>query len=72
MMPPFSSVMTTYLPWPTLHFDRSRGVRSSANLVPSRPLISTCRSTLTSHSVTWLIRCQYSSNGSVYRPGRYM
>src|SRR5216117_1411870 len=30
MIPPFSSVMTTYFPWPTLHLVRSLGVMSSA------------------------------------------
>src|SRR2546428_10612378 len=57
--------MPTSFPWPPSHFVKSRGVMSPANFAPSFPLISTCRSTLTSHKVTWLTRCQYSSNGSV-------
>ena len=53
-MPPSGVVMSTYLPWPTAHFDRSRGVSSWAKRNPSRPVTSSWRSTATSQRVTWL------------------
>ncbi len=52
MMPPSSAVMTTYLPWPTAQRERSRGVSMLVNANASGPVISTWRSTDTSHSVT--------------------
>ena len=64
MMPPSAAVMSTYLHWPTAH--RVRSLRGSLlmNSEASAPLISTTRSTATSHSVTSLIRLQYSVTGS--------
>src|SRR5213594_4234505 len=65
MIPPSGVVRSTYLHSPTAHFSMSRGVSICMNSNPSGPSISTCRSTPTSHKVTWLTRCQYSSTGSV-------
>ena len=63
-MPPSSAVTSMYLPWPTAHLVRSRQVRLLVNAVASGPVISTMRSTLTSHTVTPLSSAQYSSIGS--------
>ena len=63
-MPPSSAVMSTYLPWPTAHFVRSRQVSVFVNAEASGPVISTIRSTDTSQIVTPLRRAQYSSIGS--------
>ena len=71
-IPPSGVVMSTYLPWPTAHFDRSRGVSSWAKRNPSRPVTSSCRSTATSHSVTWFSRCQYSASKSSKLMGKSM
>jgi hypothetical protein len=56
--------MRTYLPCPTAHFVRSRQVRLFVNVAASGPVISTIRSTETSHTVTSLSSAQYSSTGS--------
>ncbi len=64
-IPPSSAVISTYLPWPTAHFVRSRQVRVLTNADASGPVISTIRSTETSHNVTSLSSAQYSSIGSV-------
>jgi hypothetical protein len=63
-MPPSGAQISTYLHWPTWVVDRSRGVSSWVNRAASGPVISTCRSTATSHSVTWFNRCQYSLRSS--------
>ena len=63
-MPPSSAVIRTYLPCPTAHFVRSRQVRLLVNADASVPVISTIRSTLTSHTVTPFSSAQYSSTGS--------
>ena len=63
-MPPSSAVISTYLPWPTAHFVRSRQVSMLVNADASGPVISTMRSTETSHSVTPFSSAQYSSTGS--------
>ena len=44
-MPPSSAVISTYLPWPTAHFVRSRQVSEFVNAEASGPVISTIRST---------------------------
>jgi hypothetical protein len=53
-----------YLPCPTAHLVRSRHVSEFVNAVASGPVISTIRSTETSHTVTPLSNAQYSSTGS--------
>ena len=63
-MPPSWEVMKTYLHCPTLHLVRSRGTSMLVNVKASGPVISTCFSTPTSHKVTPLSSCQYSSTGS--------
>ncbi len=63
-MPPSSAVMITYLPWPTAHLVRSRQVSEFVKAEASGPVISTIRSTETSHTVTSLSSAQYSSTGS--------
>ena len=68
-MPPSGAVIRTYLPWPTAQVDRSLGVSMLVNRNASGPVISTWRSTATSHSVTWFSRCQYSASRSSYRMG---
>ena len=60
-MPPSAAVMSTYLPWPTAHLDRSLGVSRFVNSKASGPVISTCRSTLTSHTVTPVSSFSYSA-----------
>ena len=55
---------------PLAHGALARVARREAGSVKaaaSGPVISTWRSTLTSHSVTWLIRCQYSFSRSSKR-----
>ena len=71
-MPPSSAVMRTYLPCPTAHLERSRGVSRLVNSKASGPVISTCRSTLTSHTVTPVSSFSYSARRSSYRVGRNM
>jgi hypothetical protein len=63
-MPPFSAVTSMYLPCPTAHLVRSRHVSEFASAEASGPVISTIRSTETSHTVTPLGNAQYSSTGS--------
>ena len=63
-IPPSSAVMRTYLPWPTAHVVRSRQVSMFVKADASGPVISTMRSTDTSHTVTSLSSAQYSSIGS--------
>ena len=63
-IPPSSAVISTYLPWPTAHLVRSRQVSMLVNADASGPVISTIRSTDTSHTVTSLSSAQYSSIGS--------
>ena len=70
MIPPVSEVMITYLAWPTAHWSRSRGVRRLVKAAASGPVISTWRSTHTSHSVTSWIRAQYSFSRSSKRMGK--
>ena len=71
-MPPSGAVISTYLPCFTAHVVRSRHVSRFVNALASGPVISTMRSTLTSHSVTSLTSAQYSSTGSPYVFGWYM
>ena len=71
-MPPSLSQISTYLPWPTAHFERSRGVRSCANRKPSGPEISRQRSTATSHSVTPFSSASNSASKVSKRIGKYM
>ena len=59
--PPSAAPIRTYLPCPTAHFDRSRGVSRLVNSNASGPVISTCRSTLTSHTVTPVSSFSYSA-----------
>ena len=63
-MPPSSAVMSMYLPCPTAHLVRSRQVSMLVKADASGPVISTIRSTETSHTVTSLSSAQYSSIGS--------
>src|SRR5699024_12408472 len=63
-MPPCSPVRKTYLHCPTRHFDRSRRMSILVKSKASGPVISTCRSTPTSHSVTPFSSAQYSPIGS--------
>ena len=72
MMPPSLSQISTYLAWPTAHFDRSRGVRSWANAKPSGPLISRQRSTETSQTVTSFRSAWNSFSNESKRIGKYM
>lgn len=72
MMPPSPAVMITYFPWPTAQRVRSRGVSLFTNANGSRPVISTCRSTATSHTVTCLTRCPYSASRSPKQMGKSM
>ena len=70
MIPPVSVVMTTYLAWPTAHLSRSRGVIRFVKAAASGPVISTWRSTHTSHNVTSWMRAQYSFSRSSKRTGK--
>jgi hypothetical protein len=63
-MPPSSAVSRTYLPYPTLHLDMSRGVMRLMKRKPSGPEISVLRSTDTSHTVTSLRSFVYSRSSS--------
>ncbi len=63
-MPPSGAQISTYLHCSGCVADRSLGVRSWVNRPASGPVISTCRSTATSHSVTPLTRYQYSFTSS--------
>ena len=71
-MPPSRSQIRTYFAWPTLHFDRSRGVSSWANFAPSGPEISRHRSTATSQMVTSLSNASNSASNVSKRIGKYM
>jgi hypothetical protein len=71
-MPPSLSQIRTYLPWPTAHFERSRGVSSCANRNPSGPPISRHRSTETSQSVTPESSVSNSASKVSKRIGKYM
>ncbi len=71
-IPPSLSQISTYFPWPTAHFERSRGVRSCANRKPSGPEISRQRSTETSHSVTPCNSASNSASNESKRIGKYM
>ena len=71
-MPPRRAVMSTYLHCPTAQVLRSRHVRRLVNSNASGPVISTHRSTLTSHIVTSLTSAQYSAIGSSYSVGSNM
>ncbi len=70
--PPSESQMRTYLPWPTAHLDRLRGVTSWANLKPSGPLTSMQRSTETSQMVTSFRSAWNSFSNVSKRTGKYM
>ena len=72
MIPPSESQISTYLPWPTAHLDRSRGVSSCANVNPSGPLISRHRSTATSHTVTPFSSASNSFSNVSKLIGKYM
>ncbi len=71
-MPPSALVMSTYLHCPTAIFDRSRGVSICTNRAASGPVISTWRSTATSHRIAALTRFQKFSSGSPKSRGMYM
>ena len=60
-MPPSGAMIGAYFPCPAAHFVRSRQVSALASSKPSGPLISTTRSTPTSHSVTSFTSAQYSA-----------
>ncbi len=68
-MPPSGAMIGAYLHCMTSHPDRSRQVSSCVKRAASGPVISTCRSTATSQSVTCSSRCQYSSSSSSYSVG---
>jgi hypothetical protein len=63
-MPPSGAMIGAYLPCPGAHRVRSRQVSAFASANPSGPLISTTRSTPTSHSVTSFTSAQYSATRS--------
>ena len=58
MMPPSWSVISTYLHCPTSQVDKSRQQRYWVNRAASGPVISTWRSTPTSHRIASLTRFQ--------------
>jgi hypothetical protein len=71
-IPPSLSQINTYLPCPTAHVERSRGVSSWAKRKPSGPPISRHRSTATSHRVTPVRSVSNSSSNESKRIGKYM
>ncbi len=72
MTPPSESQMRTYLPCPTAHLERLRGVRSWAKRKPSGPLISRQRSTATSQIVTSFRSAWNSASNVSNWIGKYM
>ncbi len=63
-MPPSGAVTNTYLHCPTSHLVRSLGTSMLVKSNASGPVISSCRSTPTSHRVTPSNSAQYSPTGS--------
>ena len=63
-MPPSAAVSSTYLHCQTSHVVRSRHVIRFVSSNASGPVISTHRSTLTSHIVTSFRSARYSVTGS--------
>ena len=68
-IPPSGAMIGAYLHCITSQRDRSRHVSSCVKRAASGPVISTWRSTATSHSPTCSTRCQYSRSSSSYSVG---
>ena len=71
-IPPSLLVISTYLHCPTANLDKSLGVSNWINLKASGPVISTCRSTATSHRIELFTRFQKFSSGFPKSRGIYM
>ena len=65
-------MISAYLHWPTAILLRSRGVRYCTKFAASGPVISTWRSTATSHRIASLTRFQKFWTGSPKSRGIYM